>query len=420
MRLRERFERGRDEPLTPQDERELAAVEAGLAGLELDRDLAELGLLAQSLRDERELPSAQFSAKLDEWAAAGFPREAAPDGVRRGLEGLRKRLVSTPPRRILAPAGAALTMIVVAAVVIGEAGNFGGSSDTVAVQPLPSQASGKDTATPSAGSAGSAHRLERAPVAPSTDAFKAGSGSSLRSLPAIPARQRKIAQNVALALATSPSDFNDAADGVLDVVQTHRGFVQSSDVSGGDPRVKGSELGQARFDLRLPAGQLEAALGDLSDLGHVVSRTDGTRDITHRYVSTKKHIATLEDTRQNLLQQLQSAFTLAEQESIKRRLRIVEDQLNAAENQLGDIQRRVHFVPVAVTISASDAVGAGGGGDGTWSIGDALHDAGRVLEVAAGVLVISAAVLVPVGLVALIALLSARELRRRQREAALD
>ena len=77
----------------------------------------------------------------------------------------------------------------------------------------------------------------------------------------------------------------------------------------------------------IPAGELSAALGDLSDLGHVVSRTDGRVDITSRFVSAQKRIAALEETRQNLLRQLAEAVTLTEQESIRRRLEIVEAQL---------------------------------------------------------------------------------------------
>jgi hypothetical protein len=384
--------------------------------------------LAVLLRSERELPSPQFSAKLDAWADAGFPRATAPvTSPRHGWDGLRARLAATPPRRILAPAGAALTLIVVIAVAIGEAGNLGGSDNgTVAVQSVPDSGGTADSTalkeaqTTTRGPLGDVAGSETA----TAQGTRSGAHLSLSAAPhsaaAVPPNQRKIARTVDLALATSASDFRDAADGVLDVVQTHHGFVRTSNVSGGDPGVKGSELGQAHFDLRIPAGQLEPVLGELSDLGHVVSRTDGTKDITSSFVSVKKHIAALEQTRANLLHQLQNAVTIAEQESIKRRLDIVEGQLQSAEGQRSDLQRRVRLVPVSVTISADNAIGASGGGDGDWSIGDAVDDAGRVLEVAAGVLVISAAVLVPVGLVALVALLSGRELRRRQREAALD
>src|SRR3954451_18123183 len=94
--------------------------------------------LTQLLHEERELPTPEFSEKLDAWAAAGFPRAESPRGTRSGSwDALRHRLASTPPRRIIAPVGAALTLIVVTAVAIGEAGNIGGSDDgagPVAVQ----------------------------------------------------------------------------------------------------------------------------------------------------------------------------------------------------------------------------------------------------------------------------------------------
>jgi hypothetical protein len=283
------------------------------------------------------------------------------------------------------------------------------SDEATAPEAAGSATAAAEKATPSA----QASRLRSGAVAQRSTSGGTGALDLIRQ------GRAKIARTVSLALATSSADFHDAADGVFDVVDAHNGFVRDSNVASGDPGLKGAEPGQAHFDLRIPAAQLEAATAELSDLGHVVSRTDGTRDITSSYVSTKRRIAAFEETRDSLLRQLEDAFTEAEQQSIKRRLRIVEAQLAAAQDQLGDIQRRVHFVPVAVTITADDSLGAGGGG-GNWSVGDALDDAGRVLEVAAGVLVVSAAVLVPVGLVAIIGLLSAREIRRRQREAALD
>ena len=185
------------------------------------------------------------------------------------------------------------------------------------------------------------------------------------------------------------------------MVRDHRGFVVRSSVSGGDPDAPRSQLGHASFNLRIPAGELPAALGDLSDLGHVVSRTDGRVDITSRFVSAQKRIAALEEARQNLLRQLAEAVTLTEQESIKRRLEIVQAQLNAAEEDLGAAQRRVQLVPVSVTIDADHAL-AGDGDGGGWSLGDAVDDAGKVLSVTAGVLVVSAAVLGPLAILPLI------------------
>jgi hypothetical protein len=235
----------------------------------------------------------------------------------------------------------------------------------------------------------------------------------------IPPSKRKVARRVDLALSTSPERFRTAADGVLDVVRDHRGYVLRSSVSGGDPDAPRSQLGHASFKLRIPARELPAALGDLSDLGHVVSRTDGRVDITSRFVSAQKRIAALEKTRQNLLRQLAEAVTLTEQESIKRRLEIVQAQLSAAEEDLGAAQRRVQLVPVSVTIDADRAL-TDGGDAGGWGLGDAVDDAGKVLSVTAGVLLVSAAVLGPLAILAALIWLVTRGLARLRRERALD
>jgi hypothetical protein len=96
----------------------------------------------------------------------------------------------------------------------------------------------------------------------------------------------------------------------------------------------------------------------------------------------------------------------------------VESQLANARDQFGHLQKRIRLVPVSVEIQGQAGVDSGGGG--SWSIGDAFHDAGRVLTVIAGILLISAAVLVPLGLIVAVAWLTARAVIRRRREDALE
>jgi Domain of unknown function (DUF4349) len=141
--------------------------------------------------------------------------------------------------------------------------------------------------------------------------------------------------------------------------------------------------------------------------------------VTGRVLSTRQEIADYEATRQRLLSELETAYTITEQDSIERQLDIVEAKLAAAEDELGDLQNRVQLVPVTVTITADRSIDEDEE-QGGWSIGDAFDDAGRVLEVVAGVLVVSAAVVIPVGLLMLLAWLAAREISRRRRESALD
>lgn len=434
MRLRERFPGGRgEEPLDPQIERELAAIDSALAGAPVDADFDRLAVLARDLRDERELPTPEFSARLDRWAAEGFPSRREPDPLSTTgaspLAHLRERLAAIPGRRILAPAGAAATLVVVIAVGVsqipsgGMDDDDGGAGEAAVSAPARADRGGTSEAATT--------RLEQArdEMQAFEGQLRSERGGSIagfsitelgdRRASDVPLAQRKIAQRVQLALATSPEKFRGAANDVLDVVRDHRGFVSQSSVSGGDPDVDRSRLGRARFELRIPAGQLPSALAALSDLGNVVSRTDGQIDITSRFVSVKQRIADLEASRERLLRNLESAFTTTEQDAIEAQLEIVEADLADAEEELGDLQRRVQLVPVTVTITADRSIDEDAD-EGAWSIGDAFDDAGRVLEVVAGILVVSAAVVIPVGLLVLLGWLAAREIARRRRESALD
>ena len=109
---------------------------------------------------------------------------------------------------------------------------------------------------------------------------------------------------------------------------------------------------------------------------------------------------------------------MTEQDSIKARLQVVENQLASARDHYGHVRDRIRMVPVSVEIRGQAGVDSGGGGG--WGIGDAFGDAGRVLTVIAGVLLISAAVLVPLGLIGAVAWMTARALIRRRRESALE
>jgi len=434
MKLRER-----EMPLDPEVERELEAIDRALGDEPVDPDLEGIAQLALELRSERPEPTAEVEAKLDLLAAAGFPPRTTDRLGRasRAVSDAFRPLREKGARRLLPALSAASVFVIAIGIGVSQSGILGDAKNGTAPAPV-QQAPETPRAEP--GPAGTAQRSDNlrdavrhlAPAVGRLSPNLQGSphlqresragfsaGADLLGNPQVPPAKRKIARRVDLALSASPDRFRDAADGVLDVVRDHRGFVVRSSVSGGDPDVTRSQLGHASFELRIPAGELPAAMGDLSDLGHVVSRTDGTIDITSRFVAVKKRIAANEKARQKLLRQLAEAVTLTEQESIKRRLAIVEAQLSAAQEDLGAIQRRVHLVPVSVTIDADRAL-AGDGDGGGWSLGDAVDDAGKVLSVTAGVLLVSAAVLGPLAILVALIWLVTRTLARLRRERALD
>jgi Domain of unknown function (DUF4349) len=387
--------------------------------------------LERELRAERPEIDADFARKLDDWAAAGFPR-GGELGSKRGTS-VRDRFARrrTQPRKRkgqvggswLAPAGgvAIFLALVVAIGVIGDAGRedaqFGDDDGAAALDAGGELAAPPAKSVPDSGDAASGEALSGGaePATSARDEFRRLSQDP-EAFGGRPSHG-KLAQDVDLALASSPEDFRDTADGVLDVVDEHGGFVLRSSVSGGDPDVEGARPGRANFETRIPAGQLQAAIAAFSDLGHVVSRTDGTKDITNRFNDAKRRIDTYTQARDRLLQRLEDATTETEQDAIRAQLRIVEAQLADAQDDLSNAQQRVQLVPVTVSVAADSSVT---GDDGEWGIGDALDDAGKVLTVAGGVLVIGAAALLPIAILAFLAWLVADRARQRARERTLD
>ncbi len=359
------------------------------------------GELHDALRDERPSIDAEFAAMLDERAAQGFPRERSS----RWAE-LADRLRAVPPRRLLVPTGAVATLLVVAGVSVSTTTQSLSPSDR---SPAAAQEAAPAGAASGGGAAGAELSLPKA------------------AAPAVPAGQRKVASTADLTLSTDPDNVRDAASQVTDVVRRYRGLVISSQITsgrGGPPQpipLEGSfpvspSLG-AEFQLRIPAAKLEPALDDLSGLGLVVSRTEGSQDITRRFNTARDSIAGLTSERDTLIAQLAKAASQEAIHAIKHRLGVVRRELARAQGRLGQLHERVAMVPVHMSIEARGGASGGGGGFG---IDDALHDAGRVLTVAAGVLLISLAVLAPLALIGLLAWLATRAAIRIRRERALS
>jgi hypothetical protein len=395
-----------DDTLTPEMIRELAALDAALAGEPVEPDLADLAELSALLREERPEPDPTFARALDDRVTRGFPRRAqgravpAPHGAAR-LRGWLSGALRSP-----LALGSAATVVVVA-VVVGlsqlpgnsdDSGGGGGSSTVSREAAQPSvESQSADSAKDSAGAASG--------VAPAA-APPAGGGS-----PRSDSRtQRFVERSAALTLAARPQELDDVADGVVNVTDSVGGFVGSSSVTSGR---------EANFELRIPSAQLQRALRDLSRLAHVRERTQATQDITSSVVSARDRLQDARAERASLLRRLSRADTDAESARLRARLRAVSRDIARSKAALSRVENRARYANVSVQVVADRSAAATDDG-GAWTPGDALHDAGRILEVAAGVAVVAGAAMLPLALVAALAWLAGRRAVRRRREAALD
>jgi hypothetical protein len=398
--------------LSPDVERELEALDDALAGRRVAPDLTELGELALLLREDRPQPTDGFGRFLDARAERGFPGRDPRTRVsgRRWLAW----------QGWMAPAlGVTATGLLIAVIAI--AGPSGSDDE-----------SASSGATPAIGSAEQGSGGGAAPQADSArsrdDAGSGGAASSLaapESVPPAPSpgspgtdgrENRKIERSASLTLATRPRTIDTVSARIQEVTRQQGGFVVSSTVS------SSTDGGGGTFELRIPTRNLDAAMAALSRLGAVRERAQRSQDITAQSVSARSRLKDAKTERQSLLKQLADAVTVQQTESIRARLRLVSAEIERARADVRRVNNRAAFSTVAVTLVADRSAGAPGTeeDDGSWTPGDAAHDALRVLEVIAGIALIAAAIAIPLALLGLLAALTLRYTRRRRREHALD
>src|SRR5215217_4066746 len=137
--------------LTPEIERELAALDDALAGRRVAPDLTELGELALLLRDERPQPNDGFARHLDHRAARGFPK----GDPRQRLSG--RRWLAWHEWMGPGLAGALAVGIVAIVLVAGRGGDdadSGGEGSSGAVALSQSESAREDSAGAGADAAG--------------------------------------------------------------------------------------------------------------------------------------------------------------------------------------------------------------------------------------------------------------------------
>ena len=392
--------------LTPEQRRDLEAIDRALAGEPVEYELRELEELVSDIRATAPEMTPGFAARLEHEVSDGFPTpREQPSPIRR------------PGRRwLLLPAGGALAAMLVALVIVlgGGDGDREITSFSGETAELPAGAVERD----SGGGAAKGEAADEAASEPAPASPQASSAARAAPAPVPPVGDtqgpRKVERSASMALETPAGDFERTTDAVNAVVARFGGIVASAQI--GESDVAG---GEATFDLRIPTDRLDRALAALAKLGHVTERSQGLQDITGSFRSAQERLSDVRAERRGLLRALERATTQAQIDSIKARLRSVGGQISSLKGQLGALRRRADLATVSLTVRATGENGATGGG-GQWTPGDAAGDALRVLEVAAGILLVALAVLVPLGFVAAAVALGVRLGRRRRREAALD
>jgi len=350
--------------------------------------------LVTELQALRPTPRAEFAAELDARAAAGFPREA--QGSRSRLAGALDRLRSTPPRRLLASAGAlALTAIVVAtvAVAVNDGGGSGSMlSHTTTLEERFSAGGVKESAGTSQPSAA---------VGASSGPYASHAG------------RRSVERDAQIVFGADPSEVRDVTAKVFETVHSYDGVVLNSSIADGTAGDAG-----ASFELLIPSAKLSDALASLSGLAEVRSRHESSQDITAPTVGLGERLRDARAKIEGLLGQLADAGGDEERAAVEAELRAEREHAAALRSRLTALERRANLSRVSLRIETG-AASSSSGASGPWGIDDALRDAARILAIAVGVTVVGLAILAPLALLCLFAWLAHRAWTRQRREQAL-
>jgi hypothetical protein len=388
--------------------------------------------LADELRALRPTPRPEFTAELDERAAAGFPRRSRLRFPSLGSGSLQ-------PRRLLLPAGglAVLAIVIATAVVsTNQSGDEGLPAESYALldqKPQPERRAGAPQAVSPAGGgaaaaedssgsedAGIQYEADVPVVGAAAEEANAASGAS--SGAAAPryfetdanSRNRAVERSAEIVLGADPADVADDAAEVFEAVHAHNGIVMRSSTREGEPGEAG-----ARFELLIPSAKLSDVLAALSAIDEVISRHEATTDITAPTVTTGELLRDSKARIDSLLAQLEEAEVESEREAVEAELRQERRHRARLRASLQNLQRRADLSRVLVRIETGVAGDSSADG-GSWGVDEALGDAGKILAVAAAVTVVALAILGPIALIALLAWLTHRAWIRRERRRVLS
>jgi hypothetical protein len=388
-------------------------------------------LLAE-LKEIRPTPRPEFTAELDERAAAGFPRRASASP--NPFAALADRWHAATTRRRLIPVlGTAMAVLIVATVVVGLVQSGGSSSSDTAFRAESASEGGGGGEEEAAGGeaesaetealvapATSANAKKSRQAAPEVEAESESAGGAAaapaeKATKSFGAGHRDIERSAYVTLGTKPGEVSSAAAKVYEAVHAANGVVLHSKVQSGSAGATG-----AFFDLLIPSRKLDDTLSAFSQIAEVRERHDATNDITAPTVGAAEELRDSNATIESLLKELGDSETEEEREAVETRLRDERNRHAAIRASLDQLHKRASMSEVTVRIVTDHGAGVTPPDKGgSWGVGDALHDAGHILTIAAGVALIGLAILGPIALIALAFWLANRFRVRRLRERTL-
>ncbi len=129
---------------------------------------------------------------------------------------------------------------------------------------------------------------------------------------------------------------------VKGIAESLGGFVEQLSSSGR------ASSQQANITIRVPQGRFSTAVDRLMALGEVQSQTQGSEDVSERFIDLKARLRSAEREEQSLLSLLERTLKVNEILTVERELNRVRSEIERLQGQLNLLERRVDLATISV------------------------------------------------------------------------
>ncbi len=162
------------------------------------------------------------------------------------------------------------------------------------------------------------------------------------------AANRKLIRTVRMGVETE--EFDGLLDRLEQRVAALGGYMENLDVYNGSQR-NGQKVRSASMTIRIPKGNLNGFVSEVSEVSNVVSKSESTEDVTLNYVDLESRKKSLQVEQERLLELLGQAVSMEDIITIEERLSQVRYELESMESQLRTYDNLVDFSTVYLSVN---------------------------------------------------------------------
>lgn len=159
--------------------------------------------------------------------------------------------------------------------------------------------------------------------------------------------QRKIIKSASMEVQTLEYDI--AVQKLSDKIIGVGGYIESSNVRGKDIN-NDYATRSAHYTLRIPAGQFEAFMSDMTTVGTVIQSNTSGEDVTSQMFDHEAHIKTLKIQEERLLDILRRAEKIEDVITLERELSNVRYEIEGLTGTLKRLENLVSFSTLSVSL----------------------------------------------------------------------